>query len=118
MRIEIDDNVALQMLMDRVDEYDKPDRKEREAWEQFYENRIREYYYEDSDFDVRTIVDNDIVNYTAILDKSDFSREVWAEIQKAGAFTDTNDLSTEAQTELDSFGAIEVVTRDKIIVAL
>lgn len=121
MNIEIDDDVALQMLMNRVDEFDKPDRKEREAWEQFYKNRVSEYYYDGGKFDVNVIVDNDIVNYTAILDKSDFSKEVWAEINKAGAFTETSELSQQAQEELDGFGAIgtiEVVTRDKIIVAL
>ena len=69
--IEVDDDDALDMLMDRVDFWAKGDEVALDLYQQMYENWIAERFFDGGKFDVKEIVDNDWVNYCKIVEEGD-----------------------------------------------
>jgi len=70
MYCKIDNDLALDMLMDRLDFWtDDPTTKE--LYEQMYENAIEEGVFEGGEFNVMHIVDNDYVNWCTVYEEGD-----------------------------------------------
>lgn len=59
--VEISEEVAVKLLMDRVREYINPEFGSEEVWEKFYTQRVEQGYY--TKLDPKTIVDNDEQKY-------------------------------------------------------
>ena len=74
MFVYIDDDTALDMLMERV-YYWTDDNDVRMLFEKYYEQMIFEGVFNGGDFDVMGIVDNDYVNYTSVYSKEDIDIE-------------------------------------------
>lgn len=62
----IDDDVAVDMLLDRL-KYWTDDWDVIHLFEIYYENMVKGGCYEDGEFDVMSIVDNDYINWTSVL---------------------------------------------------
>lgn len=65
IRIEIDEDTLLHLLVDRVTQWTR-DRKIIELYSKMYENYIYAGVFEDMEFDIHRIVDNDYVNDCAV----------------------------------------------------
>ena len=74
MLVYIDDDTALDMLMERV-HYWTDDDDVRMLFEKYYEQIIFEGVFNGGDFDVMGIVDNDYINYTSVYSKEDIDIE-------------------------------------------
>ena len=79
MRCYLDDDKAVEMLVDRV-QYWTDDREVVDLYERYYENAVANGYWEGCEFNVMSIVDNDYVSNTEVVYKDDCSEETWAEI--------------------------------------
>ena len=98
--IEVDDDDALDMLMDRVDFWAKGDEVALDLYQQMYENWIAERFFDGGKFDVKEIVDNDWVNYCHIVGEDD---EHYDEILStlSNGETDFGNYRIEAQSRDD-----------------
>lgn len=70
IEVKIEKNDALNMLVERV-EYWTQDKDEIALFEKMYDDYIFNGCFDDGEFDVMSIVDNDWVNYTAIIRPED-----------------------------------------------
>lgn len=70
INVKIEKNDALNMLVERV-EYWTQDRDEIALFEKMYDDYIFNGCFDGGEFDVMSIVDNDWVNYTAIIRAGD-----------------------------------------------
>ena len=71
--IQIDSEDMKDMLYDRV-RYWTDDSEVLELFEQYYDNMVDCGCYDGGTFDVMSIVDNDYVNYTSIIDREEFEK--------------------------------------------
>ena len=70
MLVEIDNDTALDMLMDRLNHWtDDPD--VHRLYESMYENYIDGGCFEGGEFDVMAIVDNDYVNWCTVMSEGE-----------------------------------------------
>ena len=72
INVQIDENTALNLLMERV-EYWKDDKDIINLYEQYYQRYIDYGYFNGSNFDIYQIVDNDIINNTAVIGCDEWS---------------------------------------------
>ena len=70
--VTIDEDVLLDMLMDRVNDWTDDDA---DLFEKMYDNMIWGGCFEGSDLDINSIVDNDYVNNTSIITREDEPEE-------------------------------------------
>lgn len=70
MLVNINDDKALDMLMDRL-KFWADDATTLELFEKMYEDYIDEGVFENGEFDVMKIVDNDYVNWCDVIYKGD-----------------------------------------------
>lgn len=75
IHVKMDKESALNMLLERV-RYWTDDEEEVGLFEKMYDDYLWNGVFSESEFDVMQIVDNDWVNYTAIIrpDDSDFNK--------------------------------------------
>lgn len=78
MLVRIDNELALDMLMDRL-EFWTDDIDVCRLYEQMYENYIEQGVFDGGEFDVKAIVDNDYVNWCIIIADGD---EAYEDIKK------------------------------------
>ena len=71
--VKIDEDTLLTMLLDRV-EYWTSDEDVIDLYRDYYENLINSGCFNDSELDVRDIVDDDYVNYLTTISKEDFEQ--------------------------------------------
>ena len=69
--VQLDEDTAVDMLVERV-KYWTDDSDTLELFEKYYENAVWGGYFDGSDFDVMSIVDNDFVNNTTIVTRSEY----------------------------------------------
>ena len=74
MRVYIDNDDALEMLMDRVIFWTE-DPDVLGLYENFYEERIVCGWFEEIEFDVKSIVDNDYINWTSVYTEDEIKQE-------------------------------------------
>ena len=78
--VKIDEDVALDMLMDRL-EYWTDDPTTTELFRQMYREYLDERMFDGDNFDVMAIVDNDYVNWCTVIEEGDVlydeGKEVW-----------------------------------------
>ena len=65
MTVNIDNNMVLNILMERVYHW-TDDVDVRMLFEKYYEQMISEGVFDGCDFDVMNIVDNDYINWTSV----------------------------------------------------
>ena len=70
MQVNIDDDTALEMLMDRV-RYWTDNNETIELYRKMYESYIDSGCFSGSDFDVMSIVDNDYINWCDVIHPDD-----------------------------------------------
>ena len=76
MLVKVDESLALDMLMNRVN-YQTDDEEVYHLYEAMYENYVYEGVFAGGEFDVMVIVDNDYVNWCDVWDKA---REICMDI--------------------------------------
>lgn len=64
--VSIDEDDLLEMFEDRV-KFWKKDSEDIELFYKMYERQINEGFYDNSVLDIKTIVDNDVVNWCSII---------------------------------------------------
>lgn len=74
MLVKIDNDTALDMLMDRVSQWTE-DEDVQELYRQMYENYIDGDVFDGGEFNVNAIVDNDYVNWCDVLGDGDTEYE-------------------------------------------
>lgn len=72
INVQIDENTTLNLLMDRV-EFWKDDKDVINLYEKYYQQCLDYGYFDGSNFDIYQIVDNDIINYTAVIGCDEWS---------------------------------------------
>lgn len=90
IHVEIDEDDALEMLMDRVKFWD-PDSTTYDLYEQMYQSYIDGGAFDGGEFDVMQIVDNDWVNWCSVVSPGD---EQYDEILAAYKEDGLGDIST------------------------
>ena len=70
MLVKIDDAIALDMLLDRL-EFWTQDHTTYRLYEQMYESYIDSGVFESGEFDVCQIVDNDYINWCSVIGEGD-----------------------------------------------
>lgn len=88
MTIHIDNEQALDMLVERV-KFWTDDLDVIALFENFYEERIVCGWFEGTEFDVKSIVDNDYVNWTSVYTEDEMKQE---EIDERLVVAKYNDL--------------------------
>lgn len=89
INVRINKNDALDMLMDRV-EYWTDDKDEQNLFEKMYDDYLWNGCFDDSEFDPMQIVDNDWVNYTAIIRPEDKDFKKVLELYKKDGIGDVS----------------------------
>lgn len=91
MIVRIDNDTALDMLMDRV-EFWSHDDTVYELYKKMYESQIECGVYEGGEFNVMVIVDNDYINYCDVISEYD---EAYEDIKKLYEKSGVGDISWE-----------------------
>lgn len=94
--VEIDEDVALDMLMDRL-EYWTTDPTTTELFEQMYRGYLEEGVVGEGNFDVMNIVDNDYINWCTIVEEGDDSYDECKEAWESGEHELENGSYVEAE---------------------
>ena len=79
--VKIEDWQLLDMFLDRCDAWGTS-KENKDLFEKMYSNMIDNCCFEDTEFDVMKIVDNDVVNYCSVLYKEDTNKEDWEKLMK------------------------------------
>lgn len=109
MLVKIDNDTALEMLMDRLQVW-TDDSTTHELYREMYENYIDCGVFENGEFDVMAIVDNDYVNYCDVISEGDAEYE---NIKKLYDEFGCGDISCE---ELNcGYSFIEAATSDSFL---
>ena len=74
MLVQIDNDTALELLMNRLSRW-TDDEDVRRLYEQMYENYIDCGAFEGGEFDVMSIVDNDYINWCTVVGEGDEAYE-------------------------------------------
>ena len=74
MYVNIDNDTAVSMLMDRLSHW-TDDYTTHRLYEAMYENYVYGGVFDGSEFDVMAIVDNDYVNWCTVIEEGDESYE-------------------------------------------
>lgn len=91
MLVKIDNDTALEMLLDRLEHWTH-DETTHKLYEAMYENYIEGGCFEGCEFDVMVIVDNDYVNYCDVISEGD---EAYEDIKKLYEEQGCTDISCE-----------------------
>ena len=91
MYVNIDNDTALDMLMDRVS-YWTDDVTTHRLYEAMYEDYVDGGVFDGGDFDVMAIVDNDYVNWCTVISEGD---EAYEDIKKLYDEQGCGDISCE-----------------------
>lgn len=91
MLVEIDNDMALEMLLDRLEHW-TDDHITYRLYESMYENYIDCGCFEGGEFDVMAIVDNDYINYCTVISEDD---EEYEDIKKLYEQEGCTDISCE-----------------------
>ena len=91
MYVSIDNDIALDMLMNRVSHW-TDDKDVLRLYEEMYENYIDGCVFDGGDFDVMAIVDNDYVNWCTVISEGD---EAYEDIKKLYDKEGLGDISCE-----------------------
>lgn len=91
MYVNIDNDTALNMLMDRVSHWTE-DITTHRLYEAMYESYVDGGVFDGGDFDVMTIVDNDYVNWCTVIAEGD---EAYEDIKKLYEEQGLGDISCE-----------------------
>lgn len=83
--VKIENKTALNMLMNRV-KFWRSDSTTLELFEKMYENYINNGFFEDCEFDVMKIVDNDVVNWCSEINKGDKDFKKLLKLYKKGEY--------------------------------
>lgn len=106
--VQMEDYELLEMLLDRLSFWGRED--ERDLYEIMYQNYLDGGVFESGEFNVMSIVDNDVVNYCDVITKEDYPQdfEKLLELHHQGEY----DVSCEEFEEINpSF--IEAVSDDE-----
>ena len=68
--VQMEDYELLEMLLDRLSYWGRDD--ERDLYEQMYQSYLDGGVFESGEFNVKSIVDNDVVNYCGVITKEDY----------------------------------------------
>ena len=71
--VQMEDYNLLKMLLDRLSYWDRDN--ERDLYEQMYQSHLDSGVFESREFDVVSIVDNDVVNYCSVITKEDYPQD-------------------------------------------
>ena len=72
--VKIPEEYVVELLMHRVDEMvDSDDFATRTLWENFYKARVESGYFDEKEIDVKSIVDDDVINHGTVITRDDFS---------------------------------------------
>ena len=74
MLVKVDESLALDMLMNRVN-YWTDDEEVYHLYEAMYENYVYDGVFDGGEFDVMAIVDNDYVNWCDVISEGDEAYE-------------------------------------------
>lgn len=91
MLVNIDNDMALEMLLDRL-EFWTDDHTTYRLYEVMYENYIDGGVFDGGDFNVMAIVDNDYINYCTVIEEGD---EAYEDIKKLYDEEGYGDISCE-----------------------
>lgn len=91
MLVKIDEGLALDMLMNRVN-YWTDDEEVYHLYEAMYENYVYDGVFDGGEFDVMAIVDNDYVNWCNVISEGD---EAYEDIKKLYDEQGCRDISCE-----------------------
>lgn len=109
MNIQIDEDTALEMLCDRVREW--KDGAEAELFDKMYESYVYDGCFDGAEFDVMSIVDNDVVNWCDIISAGDKDFDKLLKLYKDGE----RDVSCE-DFENGKYSYIEAVSDDEDLI--
>ena len=115
LTVKINENKALQMLLDRCEAWETS-KDNIDLFEKMYENYINLGCFDDAEFDVMQIVDNDVVNWTSVLYKNDYdTKEYKADFEKLlKLYKDgERDVSCETFDSIGKISFIEAVSDDE-----
>lgn len=91
MLVNIDNDMALDMLLDRLSFWTDDETTHR-LYESMYENYIDGGVFESGEFNVMEIVDNDYINWCTVISEGD---EAYKDIKKLYEEQDLGDISCE-----------------------
>lgn len=111
MLVRIDDNTALEMLMERV-EFWTDDHTVYKLYEQMYESYIDGGVFENGRFEIMEIVDNDYVNWCTVISEGD---EGYEGIKKLYDEQGCGDISCEYELN-NGYNFIEAEYEDSFLV--
>lgn len=71
--VQMEDYELLEMLLDRLSYWGRDD--ERDLWEEMYQSYLDSGVFSSMDFNVKSIVDNDVVNYCSVISREDYPND-------------------------------------------
>ena len=73
VNVQMEDWELLDMLLDRVDYWGRE--SDRDLYEKMYQSYLDGEVFESGEFNVMSIVDNDVVNYCDVITKKDYPQD-------------------------------------------
>lgn len=105
--VQIDESDALEMLVDRV-EFWTDDRDVIDLFNDMYSSYLDSGVFDNTELDIKNIVDNDYINWCSVIDNSDSNFEKIMELALAGE----RDISCEDL----GYSYIEAFNEDKGVI--
>lgn len=109
MLVNIDNDTVVDMLLERL-EFWTDDETTHRLYEEMYENYVAGGVFDNADFNVMTIVDNDYVNWCSVIEEGD---EAYEEIKRLYDKQGTGDISCDNQY---GYGYIEAEYKGSFLV--
>lgn len=113
MNVKIDETTALSLLYKRVDFWTESNGPRAELFYKMYENYVNNGFFEGCEFDVKQIVDNDIVNYCSVVEENEKDFKKLLKFYKNGEY----DVSCE-HFEERKVSFIEAVSDDETMILI
>ena len=71
--VQMEDYELLEMLLNRLSYWGRDE--DRDLYEQMYQNYLDSGVFESGEFNVMSIVDNDVVNYCSVISREDYPND-------------------------------------------
>lgn len=101
INVKIDNETALDMLMNRLDTWTR-EKKDVELYEKMYQSYIDGGVFDGGEFDPMVIVDNDWVNYCSVIEEGNADFKKLLKVYKEQGLGDCS-------CEIDGYSYIEAV---------
>lgn len=117
VNVRVDSDTLLEMLWDRINFWcgeNRYDDEDAELFYKMYERYMESGLFEQVEFDVKVIVDNDMINFCSVLRQEELSDEDW---ERLNALYEAGDCDVSCESfDYGCISLIEAMGSDRVLI--